>query len=95
MNKIFNSNHFQKLYLQPQQNDSNQFPIADTHFFARLNRKKGVYATHRIMANVPCTQIDLRLSADAVGVRNDPHQGPRSKAEKVTHFGCKSGLKMI
>ena len=47
------------------------------------------------MASPQPTQIDLRLSADAVGVRNDPHQGPRSKAKKVAHFGCKSGLKTI
>ena len=47
------------------------------------------------MAGPIPTQIDLRLSADTVGFRNDLHQGPRSKAEKVTHFGCKSGLKTI
>ena len=47
------------------------------------------------MASPQPTQIDLRLSQDAVGVRNYTHQGPRLKAEKVTHFGCKSALRTI
>ena len=47
------------------------------------------------MASPQPTQIDLRLSADAVGVRNYTHQGPRLKAEKVAHFGCNSALRTI
>ena len=47
------------------------------------------------MASPQPTQIDLRLSADALCVRNYPHQGPCLKAEKVTRFGCKSALRTI
>ena len=43
-------------------------------------KKIGISATPRIMAGPPSSQIGLRLSADPVGVRNDPHQDPHAQA---------------
>ena len=38
-------------------------------------------------------QIDLRLSADPVDVRNGLQQKPRPQAESIFKFACKSVLK--
>ena len=34
------------------------------------------------MAGPQISQVGLRLSADPVGIINDPHQDPRSQAEE-------------